>query len=184
MLQMTFDPDNHIVTHPCGHWVVKRLLGGRQKKMEEKDVEEREEEEKGLGEKEREEENERGSLFAAMILDRVEADSIRSWTSSNRGAFVVCRYATWSSGCFPHSFNHLRTSLSLSISISLSLSPSLPLSPSLSVSQPAKEWWCWCKREVAEYFRPTQCVSPVWPATGSTSPLEGTDHMHHWKHRH
>ena len=62
-------------------------------------MEEKEEKEGGReGEKVLdEEERERGSLFAAMILDRVEADSIQSWTSTNRGAFVVCRYASCSS---------------------------------------------------------------------------------------
>ena len=76
MLAMTFDPDDHLVVHPCGHWVVKRLLGNESGGKSE---------EGGKGQEE-------GPSFAEMILDRVAADDIRAWTTTNRGAFVTCRY--------------------------------------------------------------------------------------------
>ena len=76
LLAMTFDPDDHLVVHPCGHWVVKRLLGS---------------ESGGKGEEEGKGQEE-GPSFAEMILDRVAADDIRAWTTTNRGAFVTCGY--------------------------------------------------------------------------------------------
>ena len=64
---MTFDPNDHLIVHPCGHWVVKRLLSSES------------------------EEEEGGTSFAEKILDRVSADDIQAWTTANRGAFVTCR---------------------------------------------------------------------------------------------
>ena len=167
---MPFDPDNHIVTHACGHWVIKKLLTCEQKKEEGEEEEEGEEKEEGEeegeekeegeeeGEEEEEEgeeegeegeeeeegeaeeeeegeeeeeveeekgegneeekgeeegemgeetraeeeaekgaekgkENRRGPSLAEMILDRIGAGDIQTWTTTNRGSFVVCRYA-------------------------------------------------------------------------------------------
>ena len=59
--------DDHIVIHPSGHWVIKRLITS--------------EEQRG-GEE---------SSFAVRILSRVSADDIQSWATTNRGAFVICR---------------------------------------------------------------------------------------------
>ena len=177
---MPFDPDNHIVTHACGHWVIKKLLTCEQKKEEgekeeegekkeegeeegeekeegeeegeekeegeeegeeeeeeegEEEGEEGEEEEEGEAEEEegeeeeevkeekgegneeekgeeegemgeetraeeetekragKDKENRRGPSLAEMILDRIGAGDIQTWTTTNRGSFVVCRYA-------------------------------------------------------------------------------------------
>ena len=69
---MTFDPNDHLVVHPSGHWVVKRLVNSE-------------------GESGEEAEGERGPSFAERILGRVSAEDIQAWTSTNRGAFVACR---------------------------------------------------------------------------------------------
>ena len=65
-----FDPSHHLVVHPSGHWVVKRLLAT----------------EEGEGE-----EGEGVGSFAERILERASEENLRAWTSTNRGAFVTCR---------------------------------------------------------------------------------------------
>ena len=70
LLAEEFNPDGHLVVHPSGHWVVKRLLNHEAKEKEKKERE----------------------SFAEMILERVSEDNLRAWTTTNRGAFVICRY--------------------------------------------------------------------------------------------
>ena len=115
LLAADFDPSDHFVVHPCGHWVVKRLLtseeiggggeGGNGEEGgegEEGGGEERENEDEkrgGSGEKETGgDEIEKTRSFAEMILEGVSEDNIRAWTNTNRGAFIVCRLScmyTW-----------------------------------------------------------------------------------------
>ena len=115
LLAADFDPSDHFVVHPCGHWVVKRLLtseeiggggeGGNGEEGgegEEGGGEERENEDEkrgGSGEKETGgDEIEKTRYFAEMILEGVSEDNIRAWTNTNRGAFIVCRLScmyTW-----------------------------------------------------------------------------------------
>ncbi|CAI8007949.1 Pumilio homolog 3 [Geodia barretti] len=107
LLAADFDPSDHFVVHPCGHWVVKRLLtseeiggggeGGNGEEGgegEEGGGEERENEDEkrgGSGEKETGgDEIEKTRSFAEMILEGVSEDNIRAWTNTNRGAFIVC----------------------------------------------------------------------------------------------
>ena len=117
LLAADFDPSDHFVVHPCGHWVVKRLLGcegrgggeggimedggeeGKEREMEigdkraEKEEESEHEEDEERGEKDKKGGREEGESFAEMILGRVSDDDIRAWTATNRGAFVTLRYA-------------------------------------------------------------------------------------------
>ena len=94
MLAERFDADNHLVVHPSGHWVVKRLLnseGGRNEEVEgEREAGEDVSKEESEGGSE-EGKGERGDSFAERILDRVSGDDIQAWTTTNRGAFVTCR---------------------------------------------------------------------------------------------
>ena len=98
LLAADFDPSDHFVVHPCGHWVVKRLLnceeigggGGEGGEGEERGNED----EKRGGSREKEtggDEIEKTKSFAEMVLEGVSEDNIRAWTNTNRGAFIVCR---------------------------------------------------------------------------------------------
>ena len=79
LLALSFEANDHIVVHASGHWVIKRLINSEGQR-------EGEEQREGEGE------GEEGTSFAERILDKVSADDIRGWTTTNRGAFVTCRY--------------------------------------------------------------------------------------------
>ena len=74
LLAEDFDPCQHLAVHPSGHWVVKRLLLASSEREEEEDGEEK------------------SGSFAEMILEMVSEENLRAWTTTNRGAFVTCRY--------------------------------------------------------------------------------------------
>jgi pumilio family protein 6 len=61
-----FNEEDHIVSDPCGHWVLKQLISHK-----------------------RDEAGSSSSLLSDMILEGVSHDSLRQWSTTNRGCFVL-----------------------------------------------------------------------------------------------
>ena len=57
---------DYIVVDACGHWLLRNLVAT-----------------KGNADR----------SFAELLLEAVPANQITAWTKTNRGSFVVCRYA-------------------------------------------------------------------------------------------
>jgi len=71
LASMPLDTDTeeskHVITHPCAHWVIKRIV--QQDKAREANGED--------------------NLFCKILLDKIDESALSIWVHFNRGAFVV-----------------------------------------------------------------------------------------------
>jgi pumilio family protein 6 len=71
LVKEDFTSENHIITDPVGHFVVKRIVMKESKQFETEGLE-------------------NGEMLSEMIVKNVESEVLREWATTNRGAFVLC----------------------------------------------------------------------------------------------